>query len=218
MDVNDICTNLIPYPQLHFLTTALSPQRATGAGGINGTGLSTTSFGVQTPDNSSGSRTKVGGVATKRTSVYNKSVTTPRTRSGVYSSSGSNSNAKPVLASLPSDLYLKILTRGFADLLNLPGQLTSVLPIYSAGTAGSHASSQVNTSSVMLASAFLCRGPNVPMSDFINCVCNAQKKMLFPTWNADACKVRCVYKCEIRLMFNSLLLILDWFVLCACEQ
>ena len=28
VDMNEICTNLVPYPRLHFLMTALSPQRA----------------------------------------------------------------------------------------------------------------------------------------------------------------------------------------------
>ena len=44
----------------------------------------------------------------------------------------------------------------------------------------------------MLASAFLCRGngsKSVPMSDFVNNVLSAQKKMIFPIWNMNACKV-----------------------------
>lgn len=28
VDMNEICTNLVPYPRLHFLMTALSPFRA----------------------------------------------------------------------------------------------------------------------------------------------------------------------------------------------
>ena len=29
VDLNEICTNLVPFPRLQFLMTALSPQRAT---------------------------------------------------------------------------------------------------------------------------------------------------------------------------------------------
>lgn len=32
VDLNEICTNLVPFPRLHFLMTALSPQRASAAG------------------------------------------------------------------------------------------------------------------------------------------------------------------------------------------
>lgn len=38
VDLNEICTNLVPFPRLRFLMTALSPQRSSGMGAL---GLST---------------------------------------------------------------------------------------------------------------------------------------------------------------------------------
>jgi tubulin epsilon len=35
VDLNEICTNLIPFPRLQFLMTALSPQRASASGSVN---------------------------------------------------------------------------------------------------------------------------------------------------------------------------------------
>lgn len=37
VDLNEICTNLIPFPRLRFLMTALSPQRSSGLGAGGGT-------------------------------------------------------------------------------------------------------------------------------------------------------------------------------------
>ena len=40
VDMNEICTNLVPYPRLHFLMTALSLQRGASAVGATSTGRS----------------------------------------------------------------------------------------------------------------------------------------------------------------------------------
>lgn len=39
VDMNEICTNLVPYPRLHFLMTALSPRRAVAGGAASGSAL-----------------------------------------------------------------------------------------------------------------------------------------------------------------------------------
>lgn len=60
VDMNEICTNLVPYPRLHFLMTALSPQRAHSGSGIGSTFGSAGKGGASTC--SSGSLTGRGAV------------------------------------------------------------------------------------------------------------------------------------------------------------
>lgn len=50
VDLNEICTNLIPFPRLRFLMTALSPQRSSGTGTL---GSNSGPGGTSTPNSSS---------------------------------------------------------------------------------------------------------------------------------------------------------------------
>ena len=47
VDMNEICTNLVPFPRLHFLMTALSPHRAIAGSGASSTGTLTGRGAVQ---------------------------------------------------------------------------------------------------------------------------------------------------------------------------
>lgn len=126
VDVNDICTNLIPYPQLHFLTTAMSPQRSYGTAGISGAGLSSSTI-LNTSSNSGNGKYKIGGPAkAKRTGASSSS-------SSVSSSSNSSTASSArrgtvAVSNLPNDTYVKLLGRAFSDLVSPAGQLTATIP------------------------------------------------------------------------------------------
>ena len=124
VDLNEICTNLIPFPKLHFLMTALSPQRTSEIG-------------------------------TLKSSTYHGP-------SGVTANTSGCRNT---------------MQRSFNDLLSRNGQINGANPL----TAGC----------VTISSAFIARGTpsHVRLSDFLNCITNAQKSLTFPKWNQDACKV-----------------------------
>ena len=47
VDMNEICTNLVPFPRLHFLMTALSPHRAVAGHSASSTGVLTGRGAVQ---------------------------------------------------------------------------------------------------------------------------------------------------------------------------
>lgn len=65
--------------------------------------------------------------------------------------------------------------RAFTDILAPTGQISSARPCGGGCTT--------------LASAFLLRGANIPLADFLQCVSSAQSNLRFPSWNTDACKV-----------------------------
>lgn len=118
VDMNEICTNLVPYPKLHFLMTAMSPNRLLAA-----------------PQNSRVRKPLVGAQSCPRAAVQ----------------------------------------RAFTDILAPTGQISSARPCGGGCTT--------------LASAFLLRGANIPLADFLQCVSSAQSNLRFPSWNTDACKV-----------------------------
>jgi tubulin epsilon len=124
VDLNEICTNLIPFPKLHFLMAALSPQRTPAVGALH-SGTNSGSIGATT--NSSSSR--------------------------------------------------NVMQRSFNDLLSRNGQINGADPLANG--------------CVTISTAFIARGSpsHVRLSDFLNCVTNAQKSLTFPKWNQDACKV-----------------------------
>lgn len=66
------------------------------------------------------------------------------------------------------------MQRAFTDVLTRPGQLCGVEPSA--------------TDVLTLASAFITRGTGA-LSDLLHCVNGAQRALLFPEWNSDACKI-----------------------------
>lgn len=101
------------------------------------------------------------------------------------------------------------LQRAFGDVLAERGQIAAALPVQipspqpmapptshtSAGAGGDVWGAGLGP--VTLASAFLARGrpDSVPLTDFLDCVTNAQKSLRFPHWNQNACKVRISVLC-----------------------
>lgn len=103
------------------------------------------------------------------------------------------------------------LQRAFGDVLAERGQIAAALPVQipspqpmappsSSSSSSTAAPPQVHSGDgggnaglgpVTLASAFLARGraDSVPLTDFLDCVTNAQKSLRFPHWNQNACKV-----------------------------
>ena len=190
-----------------------------GTAGISGTGLSSsnilnTSSGTQGRSTSS----KTGGPArTKRTGTG--TVSSGSSVSSASSSSSAMSASRSNMANLPSETYVKLLGRAFSDLVSPTGQLTATIPCsqtriplspshaqhsprnpasppappshYTGAIShtGTGTGTGTGSPSVMIASAFLVRGRSVPMSDFLSCVVNAQRKFVFPAWNQNACKI-----------------------------
>lgn len=134
VDMNEICTNLVPYPRLHFLMTAMSPIRP----------VTTLTPGMHTNQTNSAASSRIA------------------------------------------------LQRGFEDLLNTSGQLTSGIPSARQG-------------SVTLSAAYLARGEVGPLSNLLQAVKTANQELRFPHWNQDACKVSMEVNCCSLLMFCILL-------------
>ena len=140
----------------------------TGTAGISGSGYSTNSI-INTTNQPTG-----------KTSRHNLT-------------SGRN---KPVSLCYAKETYVKLLSRAFTDIVSPAGQLTFSTMQYSGNISANTTSPSTlpiycsaEYPSTMIASAFLVRGKNIPMSEFLNCVISNQKKFVFPSWNENACKI-----------------------------
>lgn len=158
VDMNEIYTNLVPYPQLHFLMTALSLREKV----VRPTLARKSSAAIATSSTSSGKRMSLLEHQ-QRSSM--KSVGGSGTSSFGGSSLGGGGEGERAL-----------LQRGFVDILGPRGQLSAAHPTQS-------------KTCVTIASAFLARGSNVPLADFLGCVTSSKKSLRFPEWNEDACKI-----------------------------
>jgi tubulin epsilon len=89
---------------------------------------------------------------------------------------GNNNNLQGNTSSLAhNNSDRAFVQRAFSDILSVHGQITSANPM--------------KQRSITIASAFLARG-TVPLSDFLDCVRNAQhKSLVYPSWNRSACKI-----------------------------
>jgi hypothetical protein len=174
VDLNEIYTNLIPYPRLHFLITALSlqqPKLQSGPPMIIPAGL---------------------GIGTRRESPFSPLSLSKSDATIGHADMGVGRQGHGARVALQ---------RAFADVLAERGQIAAALPVPPSGvgaktgtgsSAQSPGATMANTGCITLASAFLARGHSdvVPLSDFIDCVTTAQKSLRYPSWNRNACKVR----------------------------
>ena len=104
VDLNEICTNLVPFPRLQFLMTALSPQRAT-------TGSNTVHDGAFV----SGS----GSNSINASTIHNSG------------SSGAASGSKNGMQVCPLSYYPHTYTPSRYDLLSIPLELYILSIVYS---------------------------------------------------------------------------------------
>ena len=159
VDLNEIYTNLIPYPRLHFLITALSlqqpshQQQHSSAPQMNTSGTSMSAG--------------AGGIGGGR---HGARPALQRAFADVLSERGQIAAAQPV-QNVPS-----------------PPPAASALgsvSVHSSGTTTAP-SSCVTLSCAFLARG---RAESVPLTDFLDCVTHAQRALRFPHWNQNACKV-----------------------------
>jgi hypothetical protein len=172
VDMNEIYTNLVPFPQLHFLMTALSVRekilrptlaRRTGASATSSSkGNSSSLLSQQQPRGTSMTKGSTGGSSI-------------RTATNTAGSSGGGGGVS--LGGGGSEGERALLQRAFVDVLGARGALSAANPTQS-------------KTCVTVASAFLARGSAVPLADFLGCVTSSKRSMRFPAWNEDACKVR----------------------------
>lgn len=114
------------------------------------------------------------------------------------------------------------LQRAFGDVLAERGQIAAALPVQipspqpmapsTSATTSSYTHSSVGQQGqgpITLASAFLARGraDSVPLTEFLDCVANAQKSLRFPHWNQNACKVSQNACIDIRCSFVCLFIL-----------
>ena len=163
VDLNEIYTNLVPFPRLHFLVTALSIQQQRRAD----KGSQQVSASQRTNSmthGSSKSATGAGAAVVGGGGRHGARAALQRAFGDVLSERGQ------IAAALP--------TANISHAMNC----VSSSPLQQQVGVHSH---------ITLSSAFLARGKadSLPLTDFLDCVTTAQRSLNWPTWNRNACKI-----------------------------
>lgn len=187
VDMNEICTNLVPFPQLNFLMTSLSPQRANSGVGFGSGSAHVISAATSSAKQSSKSASAVSSSSSSSTTNKSKATSLKGKSSGAYRPNVVAVQQKSTRSvhHAPTFISRSHVQRAFSDILTSAGQLTCTVP--------TGYSSVTNSEPITLASAFITRSSVIALSDFLYCVTAAQSQQLkFPLWNANACKVTCL--------------------------
>ncbi len=161
VDMNELYTNLVPYPGVHFLMTALNPRRPAN----NNSSTSSNNNSYPSHSNSILARSRVKGVKGVAMSTLPKGYI-QRAFGDIMSPVGQLSASTPL---------------GLVQTSSSSSSPSTASPEKGYGRAASEPP-------VVLAAAFIGRG-RIPLADFLSSVTNAQTQLPFPDWNPDACKI-----------------------------
>lgn len=170
VDLNEIYTNLVPFPRLHFLVTALSIQQRRAEKG-----------GSQLMSASQRTNSMTHGSASAKSSAT--------TGAGAVAVGGRH-GARAALQRAFGDVLSE---RGQIAAAIPTANISHAMNISCSSSTPQQQQQQVSGvhSHITLSSAFLARGraDSLPLTDFLDCVTTAQRSLNWPTWNRNACKI-----------------------------